>query len=309
MLAKVSPDKIDVQAIGQIVATIAAALSPQTDIESDHEMIDLWLQSRKSDLTRSEYRRDVEYFLAWMGGAELRQVSLKDMSNYQAACTERGWKAATVRRKINAVRSLMRFAVKAGYLHAVPGEALALPPDTEAPVVKVLSELQVMSLITLSEGRDRVIIRLLYASGGRCAEICGLKWQHCQPTADGTAIVTLFGKGAKTRAVVVSADTWGELLALRGDAAGDAPIFPSRKGQGHLSRTQVYRIVAAAAKSAGIAGAVSPHWFRHSHATHAIDRGVPLQLIQSTLGHASIATTQRYLHANPKDSSGLHLSV
>jgi site-specific recombinase XerD len=309
MLATISPDRMDPQVARSIVATITAALSPQTDIESDHEMIDLWLQSRKSDLTRSEYRRDIEYFLAWMGGAELRQVSLKDMSNYQAACVGKGWKPATIRRKINAVRSLLRFAVKAGYLHSVPGEGLALPADTAAPAVKVLTELEVMSLITLSKGRDRVLIRLLYASGGRCAEICGLKWQHCQPTADGTAIVTLFGKGAKTRAVVVSADTWGELLALRGDAAPDAPVFPSRKGQGHLSRAQVYRVVAGAASSAGIAGKVSPHWFRHSHATHAIDRGVPLQLIQSTLGHASIATTQRYLHANPKDSSGLHLSV
>jgi integrase/recombinase XerD len=309
MLTTISTDRMDPQVARSIVATIAAALSPQTDIESDYEMIDLWLQSRKSELTRSEYRRDVDYFLAWMGGAELRQVTLADMTRYQAACTERGWKAATVRRKINAVRSLMRFAVKAGYLHSVPGEALGLPPDTEAPAVKVLTELEVMSLITLTKGRDRVLIRLLYASGGRCAEICGLKWQHCHPTADGTAIVTLFGKGAKTRAVVVSADTWGELLALRGDAAADAPVFPSRKGQGHLSRAQVYRIVAGAASSAGIAGKVSPHWFRHSHATHAIDRGVPLQLIQSTLGHVSIATTQKYLHANPKDSSGLHLSV
>jgi integrase/recombinase XerD len=309
MLTTISPVKTDAQMMGQIVATIVAALSPQTDIETDHEMIDLWLQSRKSELTRSEYRRDIEYFLAWIGGAELRQVSLKDMSNYQAACVGKGWKPATIRRKINAVRSLLRFAVKAGYLHSVPGEGLALPADTAAPAVKVLSESEVHHLLALSKGRDRVLIRLLYASGGRCAEICGLKWQHCQPTADGTAIVTLFGKGAKTRAVVVSADTWRELLALRGDAVADAPVFPSRKGQGHLSRAQVYRIVAAAASSAGIAGEVSPHWFRHSHATHAIDRGISLQLIQATLGHASIATTQRYLHANPKDSSGLHLSV
>jgi integrase/recombinase XerD len=309
MLTTIPTEKTDAQVMGQIVAVIAAALSPQTDIETDHEMIDLWLQSRKSELTRSEYRRDIEYFLAWMGGAELRQVSLKDMSNYQAACVGKGWKPATIRRKINAVRSLLRFAVKAGYLHSVPGEGLPLPADTAAPAVKVLSVPEIHQLIALSKGRDRVLIRLLYASGGRCAEICGLKWQHIQATADGTAIVTLFGKGAKTRAVVVSADTWRELLALRGDAAADAPVFPSRKGKGHLSRAQVYRIVVAAASSAGITGKVSPHWFRHSHATHAIDRKVPLQLIQATLGHASIATTQRYLHANPKDSSGLHLSV
>jgi site-specific recombinase XerD len=308
MLAKVSSDKINPHVAAQIVSTIVASLSLQTDIGSDSEMIDLWLQSKRSNGTRKEYRRDVDYFLGWLG-RDLRSVTLKDMTQYQQACIQKGWKPATIRRKINAVRSLLKFAVRAGYLHTVPGEGLELPPDTEAQAVKLLSEMQVLTLIARTEGRDRVLIRLLYASGGRCSEIAGLKWKHCRANNDGTAVVTLFGKGAKTRSIVVSADTWKELSALRGEAGDDAAVFPSRKGKGHLDRSQVYRIVANAAEKAGIPGDVSPHWFRHSHATHAIDRGVSLPLVQATLGHASIATTQRYLHANPKDSSGLHLPV
>ncbi|NJM47507.1 MAG: tyrosine-type recombinase/integrase [Alkalinema sp. RU_4_3] len=267
MLAKSSIDTIDPQVAAKLVVAMAIALQPQSGIEGDAEMIDLWLQSRKSKQTRKEYRRDADYFLAWFGG-ELRSVTLKDMVQYQQACIDKGWRPATVRRKVNAVRSLFRFAVKTGYLHAVPGEGLDLPPDTEAAAVKVLSEVQVIRLVTLTQGRDRVIIRLMYASGGRCSEIGGLKWKHCKPNPDGTAVVTLFGKGAKTRAVVISAETWAELAALRGDGSDESPVFPSRSGQGHLSRVQLWRVVSAAAAAAGIPGKVSPHWFRHSHATH-----------------------------------------
>jgi integrase/recombinase XerD len=309
MLAKFEPGTIDPQTLGQIAATIARSLTQQTDIESDSEMIDLWIASKRSEQTRIEYRRDVNYFLAWMGGADLRQVTVKDLTLYQAACTEKGWKVATIKRRINAVRSLLKYAVKVGYLHTSPGESITLPADTEAQSIKSLSELEVLSLIALATGRDKVLLRLLYASAGRVSEVCGLKWGNCRSNTDGTGTLTLFGKGAKTRSILVSRDTWAEMEKLRSGADDDAPVFPSRKGKGHLNRSQVYRIVAAAAKSAGIPGNVSPHWFRHSHATHAIDRGVSLPLIQATLGHASISTTGRYLHANPKDSSGLHLAV
>lgn len=102
------------------------------------------------------------------------------------------------------------------------------------------------------------------------------------------------------------------LCQLRGDAGTHDPVFQSREGddQGlHLDRTQVYRIVSAAAFRAGIEGKVSPHWLRHSHASHSLEHGAPLHLVQATLGHSSIATTSRYLHARPNDSSGLYLPM
>lgn len=122
--------------------------------------------------------------------------------------------------------------------------------------------------------------------------------------------VTVFGKGGKTRTVLLAAPIWVEVLRLRGDAGLDEPVFRSRKsdvkGSG-LDRSQVYRIVASAAKRAGIEGQVSPHWLRHAHASHSLDRGAPIHLVQTTLGHASVATTSRYLHARPNESSSLYL--
>src|SRR5438128_7504431 len=105
-----------------------------------------------------------------------------------------------------------------------------------------------------------------------------------------------------------SAATWQELRGLGGDGDAASPLFRSRKGGG-LSHSQVLRIVRAAAQRAGIQAPVSPHWLRHAHASHALERGCPIHLVQATLGHASVATTGRYLHARPTDSSARYLSV
>jgi integrase/recombinase XerD len=110
---------------------------------------------------------------------------------------------------------------------------------------------------------------------------------------------------ARARAPLVAV---AELLALRGAAAPDDPVFRSRKG-GALDPSQVLRIVQAAAQRAGLEAKVSPHWLRHGYASHALDRGAPVHLVAATLGHASIATTGRYAHARPSDSSSRYLAV
>jgi integrase/recombinase XerD len=105
-------------------------------------------------------------------------------------------------------------------------------------------------------------------------------------------------------------ELWQELMELRGSASMEEPVFVSRKKAGHLHQPQINKIVKAAAKRvpglpAEIAAHVSPHWLRHAHASHSLDNGAPIHLVQQTLGHASVATTGLYLHANPNDSVGL----
>ena len=85
-------------------------------------------------------------------------------------------------------------------------------------------------------------------------------------------------------------------------------MFRSRKG-GALTARQAQRLVEAAAKRAGLRASVSPHWLRHAHATHALERGAPIHLVAATLGHASVATTGKYLHARPTDSSSRYLAL
>jgi len=121
--------------------------------------------------------------------------------------------------------------------------------------------------------------------------------------------LTIYGKGGKTRIVLLSPKMWKELLTLDEQRDPNTPIFKSRKKKGHLIPTQIHRIVRSAAKRAGMTKKVSPHWLRHAHASHALDRGAPIHLVQATLGHSSIATTGKYLHARPSDSSSNFISI
>jgi integrase/recombinase XerD len=174
---------------------------------------------------------------------------------------------------------------------------------------RIISELEVQTMIALETNqRNRVILRLLYTAGLRVSELCDLKWCDVKSRSNGGQ-VTVYGKGGKTRTILLPASLWIELCQMRGLATDDAPVFQSRKGikGGHLDRVRVYQIVATAAERAGIQGKVSPHWLRHAHASHSLERGAPIHLVQQTLGHASVATTSRYLHARPNDSSSLYL--
>jgi integrase len=96
------------------------------------------------------------------------------------------------------------------------------------------------------------------------------------------------------------------LLTLRGDAGANDTVFASRKG-GRLTARAVHGMVKRTAARAGVNAAISPHWLRHAHGSHAIDKGAPLHEVQATLGHANVTTTSGYLHARPGSSSGLKL--
>jgi len=107
--------------------------------------------------------------------------------------------------------------------------------------------------------------------------------------------------------VLLPVSLWAELMEFRGNASDGSPVFKSRKGGGHLDRSQINRIVEAAAKRALVNKKVSPHWLRHAHATHALESGADIGLVQKTLGHDNVATTSRYLQARPDDSSAMYV--
>jgi integrase/recombinase XerD len=181
-------------------------------------------------------------------------------------------------------------------------------PSKDTLSERILSRSEVLDIIYNTRNqRDRLLLKLLYATGARISEICQLKWRDIKRNDNGGARITLFGKGNKTRVVLIGDSFLDGLLAFK--TSEEAPVFQSRKKSGHLSTTQAFRIFTAAAKRAGIEGNVSPHWFRHSHASHALDNNAPIHTVQKSLGHSSITTTERYLHSNPKDSSGLYIQV
>ena len=210
---------------------------------------------------------------------------------------------------IAAVKSLFSFALKLGYVRFSVAAAVRAPKAMDTLAERILPEAKIHEMVALTpEGRDRMLLRLLYATGGRVSEICATKWRHTQANGN-SGQITLFGKGGKTHAVVLPGPLWNDLVAFRAEAEEDSPVFASRKGGGHLDRSQVLRIVQKAARRAKIRRKVSPHWFRHAHASHAMDRGAGIHLVCATLAHSSIAITGRYLHAKPTESSAKFLAV
>jgi site-specific recombinase XerD len=284
---------------------VGLAPQPRPSGENDAVFIELWLSLKVSSHTRRAYAADLERFLAFVR-KPLGWITLTDLQSYAAALEQGSLKPASQNRVLTAIKSLFSFGQETGYFPFNVGAAVKLRPNRDGLAQRILGESEVAKLIeSAPEGRNRVLLKLLYVSGIRVSELCGLKWCDAVPRAEGGQI-TVFGKRGKTRTILLKPKPWMQLLSIRGDAGPVDAIFRSRKG-GHLDASQVRRIVYAAAKKAGLEQKVSPHWMRHAHASHALDRSAPIHLVQTTLGHASISTTGRYLHARPTESSSLYL--
>jgi integrase/recombinase XerD len=271
---------------------------------ADGQLVALWLSLKTSPHTRRAYGFEASRFLAFVQ-KPLASVTLTDLQAWMEALGQGS--PASQNRALTAVKSLLSFAHQTGCLPFNVGIAVKLRPNRDALAQRILEESEVARLVeAAAPGRNRVMLKLLYVSGVRVSELCGLKWCDALPRQDAGQI-TVFGKGGKTRTVLLRPKVWQQLLFLRAEVQAVDPIFPSRSGGGPLDPSQVRRIVYAAAKRAGLEQKVSPHWMRHAHASHALDRSAPIHLVQATLGHASVATTGRYLHARPNASSGEYL--
>lgn len=266
------------------------------------ELVDLWLHG-KSKNTVDGYRRYAGRFFLHVNNKPLAECTLMDIQMW-AVTLSRSDNSKRV--AVGAIKSLFSFAKQLGVISANLGMLVKSPKGKNRLAERILTEEQVHLLMnSTTNKRDRAIVRLLYFAGLRVSELCDLKWRDLKARGEGGQM-TVFGKGDKTRTVLVGALIWKEICELKGGAKKDNPVFVSAKG-GHLCRSMVFHIVKKAALRAGIEGNVSPHWLRHSHASHSLDRGAPIHLLQKTLGHSSVAITEMYLHARPTDSSGLYL--
>jgi integrase/recombinase XerD len=274
---------------------------------ADAQLIQLWVHG-KSRHTRRYYQADAKAFLNFVG-KPLAQVTLADVQDFADFLETSNLAPSSRGRTLSSVKSLLAFGNRIGMLAVNVGALLKAPAAKNTLAERILSEAEVQKLISLETNlRNQVMLKLLYAGGLRVSELCGLRWRDLQARSEAEGQINVYGKGGKTRVVLLPVTIWKELVSLREAAGFNDPVFRSQKG-GHLHPSQVMRIVRAAAHRAGIDANVSPHWLRHAHASHSLDRGAPIHLVQATLGHASIATTGRYLHARPQDSSARYLGL
>lgn len=283
------------------------SLATQTATTVSERLVNMWLHG-KSPCTAEYYRLNASRFLEFVG-KPLHLVTLAEVQGFATFLEESGLAVSTQYTILAAIKSLLSFGNKTGVLPVNVGALLTLPQASDSLSERILSELEVQTMIVLETNpRNRAILRLLYIAGLRASELCQLKWKNLRNRGE-SGQVAVKGKGSKSRSILLPKSLWVELMQLRGEAAASEPVFQSRKGKqgGHLTRERVHQIVKAAAKRAGIEGKVSPHWLRHAHATHALERGAKIHLVANTLGHSSIAVTGRYLHARPEESSSLYL--
>jgi integrase/recombinase XerD len=275
---------------------------------SDRELVHLWLQrvARRSSDSLKCY---VESFIRFRKAIEnktLSEISVADVAAWQTQMCER-LSPASVNRHMGAISGLYKLGNAAGNLRSNPAAAVGMLKVDDTTSRRLLSEHDVLKMIDAAKNkRDHLIIRLLYAGGLRASELCDLRWRQAHAIGDAGMIVVV-GKGQKVRSVRLSPATWAE-MDDRKLADPDSYVFQSA-GREQLARQNIFEIVQLAAIRAGVDVKVSPHMLRHAHATHALARGAPLHLVQATLGHASLKTTGRYVHAQPTESSGLYLAV
>jgi len=260
-----------------------------------------YLEAEKhaSPHTVKSYRTDLEDFQRFVvgrGSVDIRGVDTRGVRAFLAELHTRGLDPASVARKLAAIRSWFRFLRRRGIVARNPAQALRAPRLPR----KLVSFLPIDETVALMDARaprgtarETAIVELLYASGLRVSELVGLDLRDVD-LAEMT--VRVLGKGRKERIVPFGAAATRalrEYLGARGPAAG--AVFLNRRG-GRLTVRSVHTIIRRQARAAGLVRRVSPHTLRHTFATHLLDSGADLRMIQELLGHGRLSTTQRYTH-------------
>jgi integrase/recombinase XerD len=292
-----------------MLATSRAPDAFATDIDAFIGFLDL--ERGLSRHTRTNYQGDLDQcaaFLAKRGAADWRGVTGAQAGGWIRDLSRRELAAASLARKLTALRVFARFLVREG-IRPDDFTALLAGPKLARRLPGTLSVGEVARLLAAPAGgaprdlRDRALLELFYASGLRASELAGLTLQQVDLEQ---GFLRVFGKGSKERVVPMGGRARDALVTYL--AAGrphlvkprtGSELFLSNRGAA-LSRVMLWMLVKKYAKRAGIAQSVKPHLLRHSFATHLLSGGADLRAIQEMLGHASISTTQIYTAVEPQ---------
>ena len=264
----------------------------------------LWAEQALSDNTLNAYRRDIAGLGAWLErrGTALISADRSDLLSYIAHCVRRGARPRSTARLLSSLRRFYRFLVRETLIREDP-TALIDAPKVVRPLPKSLTEEQVEALLHAPDPnkplglRDRTMLEVLYATGLRVSELVGLKLSQMDLSR---GIVRIIGKGNKERLVPLGEESMSWTIRYLADArprllrrsSSDA-VFVTTRGS-ELTRQAFWHVIKRYARSAGIRSAPSPHTLRHAFATHLVDHGADLRVVQMLLGHADLSTTQIY---------------
>ncbi len=277
----------------------------------DHPMIDrfldaLWLEKGLSDNTRDAYRSDLALFNGWLQekGVDLMSVSREAILDHLGWRVDNGYKPRSTARLLSGVRGFYRYLLREKLIAVDPTLQVDMP-QLGKPLPKSLSEADVEALLAapdLSDAigqRDRAMLEVLYACGLRVTELITLTLEQVNLRQ---GVLRIMGKGSKERLVPMGEESivWVEryMRDARHELLNGRPsdvLFPSQRGE-QMTRQTFWHRIKHQAKVAGIGKSLSPHTLRHAFATHLLNHGADLRVVQMLLGHSDLSTTQIYTH-------------
>jgi integrase/recombinase XerD len=275
----------------------------------------VWLQDGLAASSLSSYRRDLQAWAAWLGTRDLLEADRGDVEGWLADQFRAKAKATSVSRRLSALRRFYRLQLERAAVREDP-TARVRSPKQPRRLPKLLSEAQVEALLaapateTTLGLRDRAMLETLYATGLRVSELVGLRLS--QVSVD-TGVVRVVGKGSKERLVPLGDEAveWLQRYSkearpmLAGDAKNECVFLTNRHTP--LTRQAFWALIKRYAIKSGIApAALSPHVLRHAFATHLLNHGADLRVVQLLLGHADITTTTIYTHVARERLKQLH---
>ncbi len=280
----------------------------------------IWMERGLSRNTLAAYQSDLRAAARWLQAAQgrcLLDARREDLLAYLAQVTRSGAKPRTSARRLSALRQFFQLALREGWRTAELGDPAALieTPKLGRPLPKSLTEHEVESLLEATdletaEGfRDRVMLEVSYATGLRVSELIALKPSELSLNQ---GLVRVIGKGGKERLVPLGEEALDWLQRfLRGpreellNGRQCEPLFPTRRGAG-MTRQAFWHRIRKHAAAAGIDKPLSPHTLRHAFATHLLNHGADLRVVQLLLGHSDLSTTQIYTHVARARLKDLH---
>ena len=276
----------------------------------------LWMEAGLSENTLSAYRSDLDAYARWLARRkiELEHAGRGELLGYLAECVGRGARPRSTARLLSSLRRFYRYLMREGVIKTDPSAEVD-SPKLGRPLPKSLTEEQVERLLQAPDTeknlglRDRAMLETLYASGLRVSELVGLRMSQLNLTS---GVLRVVGKGNKERLVPLGEEalTWLSTYlsqargALLGAHTSDA-LFVTARGAA-MTRQAFWHSLKAHARRAGIETALSPHTLRHAFATHLLNHGADLRVVQMLLGHADLSTTQIYTQVARERLKGLH---
>ncbi|UVE16759.1 site-specific tyrosine recombinase XerD [Pseudomonas sp. LS44] len=287
----------------------------------DHPLIDrfldaLWLEKGLSAHTRAAYRSDLAHFNGWLQARdlELPVAGREVLLDHLAWRLNEGYVARSTARFLSGVRGFYRYLLREGLIADDPTLQVDLP-QIGRPLPKSLSEADVEALLAAPELsdpiglRDRAMLEVLYACGLRVTELISLTFEQVNLRQ---GVLRVFGKGSKERLVPLGEEAmvWIERFMREArpfllDGKPSDVLFPSLRGV-QMTRQTFWHRIKHHASVAGIGKALSPHTLRHAFATHLLNHGADLRVVQMLLGHSDLSTTQIYTHIAKARLQELH---